>query len=313
MSKPLTIMSGLGDVQNRRLAEHPSRPTVIPAGGRLLWDVPAEADVLMTFMRIWSKAPKEAPAGWPGKLRWIQVGSAGVDVFPDWFFEVPLITCGRGIQAPPMAEYVMAAVFAHEKRLWDVRATSPAAWRETKLHDVAGKTIGIAGFGAIGSEVASKAAANGLKVKAIARSAPLPAGVEAVAGIDELIAGCDHLVLALPSTPQTRQIICRRTLALARAGLHIINVARGALIDDAALIEALDAGRIAAATLDVTDPEPLPEGHPFYSHPLIRLTPHISGQSEGFEDRLSAKVIGNLDRFLAGQPLTDVVDRQRGY
>lgn len=310
--KPLVIMSGLGAIQNQRLAEHPSRPTVIPVGDRPLWDVPPEVDVLMTFMRPWGKAPKGVPPGWPGNLRWVQVGSAGVDIFPSWFFTAPVITCGRGIQTPPMAEYVLAAIFAHEKGFWNIRAKSLADWHAVKLYDVAGKTVGIAGLGAIGSEVAVRALAIGMKVKALVRSGA-PAGIETVSSIEQLMAGCDHLVLTLPSTPQTRHIINKQSVAAARPGLHLINVARGALIDDVALLEAIDTGKIAAATLDVTDPEPLPEGHPFYSHPAIRLTPHVSGQSEGFEDRLTAKIIGNLDRFLAGEPLTDIVDRERGY
>jgi phosphoglycerate dehydrogenase-like enzyme len=114
-------------------------------------------------------------------------------------------------------------------------------------------------------------------------------------------------------TDKTRNIINAETLSVARPGLHLINVARGGLIEEKALLAALDSGKLAAATIDVTLPEPLPAEHIFFRHPAIRLTPHISGMSEDFEDRLSAKLLDNLDRYMSDKPLTEVVDLGRGY
>lgn len=138
-------------------------------------------------------------------------------------------------------------------------------------------------------------------------------GVQAVGSIEQLLAASDHLVLALPITAQTYHLINVATLAHARPGLHLVNIARGALVDQQALLQALDAGRLSGATLDVTDPEPLPDGHPLYHHPRVRITPHVSWAAQGAAEVTARKFVGNLQRFVAGLPLHDVVDRERGY
>jgi phosphoglycerate dehydrogenase-like enzyme len=138
-------------------------------------------------------------------------------------------------------------------------------------------------------------------------------GVVQVNGILELVSQADHLVLAAPLTPATRHVIDRNVLTHARPGLHIVNVARGALIDDDALLDALDAGLVARATLDVTEPEPLPAGHRYYQHPRVRLSPHASVHTPRTPERFAAKFAENLARFLAGATLLDRVDFGRGY
>lgn len=309
-AEPLVIATSLSEAQNARLEAHPARPRVLRI--TVPWDIPEPATVLMTYQTQWRYAPATAPAGWPHGLRWAQVASAGLDTFPAWFRAVPIVSRGRGVQAPAIAEYVIGAIFAHEKQFWDVRARSVEQWRHRTLGAVAGKVLGIVGLGAIGEEVARLAGRLGLDVAAFTRSAgaEIP-GVRSIADLDRLMAIADHLVLAVPLTDQTRRMVDRRLLAQAKPGLHLINVARGAIVDDAALIEALDGGRVAAATLDVTDPEPLPAGHPFYDHPRIRLTPHVCGMSEDHEERLSACLLGNLDRYLAGEPPLGLVPSER--
>ena len=122
-----------------------------------------------------------------------------------------------------------------------------------------------------------------------------------------------RVIIAAALTPQTRHMIGRDALRVCKRGLHLVNVSRGPLIDDEALLEALDDGRIARATLDVTQPEPLPAGHRFYSHPSVRLSPHLSAYTpRGFEG-LSEVFIQNLERFMRGEPLHNVVDPARGY
>jgi phosphoglycerate dehydrogenase-like enzyme len=128
-----------------------------------------------------------------------------------------------------------------------------------------------------------------------------------------LIAEADHLVLALPLTARTRHILDAAALALAKPTLHVVNVARGGLINDDALLAALDEGRIAAASLDVTEPEPPPAGHPYYSHQKVRLTPHISWADKTSAERLNDKIIANFEHYLRGEPLEDIVDPVRGY
>jgi len=144
----------------------------------------------------------------------------------------------------------------------------------------------------------------------------LPSPVEGVALFDRVegvVASADHLLLALPATDATRALVDARLLAHAKPSAHLINVARGSLLDQNALIEALDAGRLGFATLDVTDPEPLPADHRLWAHPKVRLTPHVSSNFAAVRDRLLAKIEDDLDRFIRGEPLTDIVDRTAGY
>jgi len=138
-------------------------------------------------------------------------------------------------------------------------------------------------------------------------------GVEAVSGIGELMERSDHLVLAMPATPLTKNMVGTDALARAKPGLHLINIARGALIDQEALLAALDEGRLGAATLDVTTPEPLPAGHRLYSHPKVRLTPHVAWEGSGNAARFNRIVMRNLDAYVAGQPLENLVDQKQGY
>lgn len=311
------IAINMSDIQAERVRKHPSQPVVIEyAKSNESWDVPRDADILFTFMRGWAKASRDVPPpGWPHALKWIQVGSAGLDPFPKWFFDDVPVSNGRGIQATGIAEYVLAAILLHEKRLDRTVVQSPTDWREHPLGGLAGKTVGILGFGAIGSAVAQRALAFGTRVLTYRKSvqAPAVAGVQRADSLEQLAAESDHLVIAMPLTPETRHIIDSRFLAHSKPGQHLINVSRGAHIDQQALLAALDKGSPAFATLDVTDPEPLPDGHPIYSHLRIRLTPHTSGQTEQFDDLLTAKLFANLDRFLAGQPLINRVDPQKGY
>jgi phosphoglycerate dehydrogenase-like enzyme len=138
-------------------------------------------------------------------------------------------------------------------------------------------------------------------------------GVSFVSDIGELVQQSDHLVLAAPATESTRHIVNRALLKRAKPGLHIINVARGSLIDDDALLEALDQGLIGQASLDVTEPEPLPASHRFYSHPRVRLSPHTSAIGSHNTDELAHKFVRNFEALRTGATLEDVVDVQRGY
>jgi phosphoglycerate dehydrogenase-like enzyme len=314
-SVPLVIATNLDDVQNERLARHPSRPRIVPYSlDRPVWEIPATADVLFTFYRGWTDAPAHPPPGWPFRLRWIQIAAAGIDAFPSWFFTGPTVTSGRGVGAVAIAEYVLAAMLAHEKRFFDgIRIVEAAGWKSRMLGRLAGKTLGLVGLGAIGREVASRAAAFGMSVSAVTRSGSAMPGVTIVASVSELAARSDHLVLAAPLTRETRGIIGADVLAQAKTGLHLINVSRGAVVDQDALLSALDRGPVGAATLDVTSPEPLPADHPLYRHPRVRLTPHCAWNTDDAVDRLTAKLADNLDRFLSGAALLDVVDAARGY
>src|SRR5690606_36116919 len=177
-----------------------------------------------------------------------------------------------------------------------------------------GRTLGILGFGAIGRTLAMLGVGLGMRVLVSRRSeAPMDADGVTQVGLKDVLRLSDHLVLAAASTADTHHIINARTLRHANPGLHLVNVARGALVDQAALMDALNRGVIAAASLDVTDPEPLPNGHPLYSHPKVRLSPHLSAQDPGLRARQARAIVENLQRYLARQPLLNTVDRVRRY
>jgi phosphoglycerate dehydrogenase-like enzyme len=152
-------------------------------------------------------------------------------------------------------------------------------------------------------------------VRALRRTAaPSPvAGVEIVRAIEELVADADHLVLATPATPATLRLIDDAVLAQVKPGLHLVNVARGELVDQEALRHALDNGRVGCASLDVVDPEPLPAGHWLYTHPRVRVSAHVSWSMPGAFDLLIEPFLENLRRHRDGRPLQHVVDVGLGY
>ncbi|MBB3213460.1 phosphoglycerate dehydrogenase-like enzyme [Herbaspirillum sp. Sphag1AN] len=317
--RDIIIASQLDPSVNARLAQQAQARVIdLPAGD--LSVLAPEANVL--FVRPFNKAGNASttqsaarPRGWPLQLDWIQLASVGIDFYPDWLLQGPVVTVARGTASNAIAEYVLAAIFSAAKQIPTIWLKDASPWQRPSLSLVQGSVLGLYGFGSIGRAVAQRALALGMRVVAIRRSqTPFDIeGVDAVADLNELVARADHLVLAAPATPATRHAINQHVLAQAKPGLHLINIARGSLIDDTALLTALDSGRVALATLDVTEPEPLPAGHRYYHHPRVRLSPHISPHTDQLTDALLDKFLGNLQRFRSGQPLTDVLDPARGY
>jgi phosphoglycerate dehydrogenase-like enzyme len=285
-------------------------PTGVPS------DLPAEVGILLARpvnVRGY-QAPDIPPPGWPYGLKWIQVSSSGIDFYPKWLFNGPPVSTSRGSAAENIAEFVLASIFAAAKRLPQIWVHD-SQWQFSALTPLKGTTLGIFGFGAIGRNLATRAQALGIKVVALRQSQTAfeVEGVEAARDIHALFAQADHLVLAAPLTAETRCIVDRTVLASAKPGLHLINIARGGLLDHSALLEALDNGRIGLASLDVTEPEPLPDGHPLYSHARVRLSPHTSAISSNSRFELADSFLSNLERFLNGQPLENLADVARGY
>jgi phosphoglycerate dehydrogenase-like enzyme len=171
------------------------------------------------------------------------------------------------------------------------------------------------GLGGIGVAVAQRALPFGMRVLALRRTgrkSPIE-GVELAKSLGDLLESSDHLVLALPATPKTRHLIGAAALARIKPGAHLINIARGSLVDQEALREALASERVALASLDVTDPEPLPAGHWLYEHPKVRLSPHVSWSMPGAVSRLLDTFVDNLHRYREGAPLDGRVDLDEGY
>lgn len=250
------------------------------------------------------------------RVDWVHLAGTGVDSFPGELFDGRTVTCARGASAIPIAEFVLAAMLAFEKRLPETWLHEPPEhWNFAPLGWLNTRTLGLVGLGGIGVAIAERALPFGMKVRALRRR-PEPSpleGVEVVGSLEELLPESDHLVLAAPATARTRQLINAESLELVKPGVHLVNIARGALVDQDALRVALDDGRVAMATLDTVDPEPLPEGHWLYSHPKVRLSAHVSWASPAGMARTLEIFVDNLSRYAAGEQVLHVVDADEGY
>ena len=313
----LIVASQMEPGFNDSLVQHPIRPTIIPVPEDTPWKVADKADVLIVrpSPHWFASHGKDRPDIWPGRLRWVYSASAGVDFYPDWLLDAPLVTCARGVASEEIADYVIASIYSRAKNLEAVAVRSRAEWKSVPLGRVIGTTVGLIGFGAIGEAVGRKALALGAQVVAARRGATPSSvkGVQLLPTVEEVVATSDHFVIAVPATPQTHHLVDAALLAKARPSAHLINVARGSVVDQTALLAALDAGVLEFATLDVTDPEPLPDGHPLYTHPRVRLTPHVSSNYTAVRHRLLEKIGSDLTRFARGEQPSDIVERDRGY
>jgi len=247
---------------------------------------------------------------------WVHLAGTGIDSYPREMFDGRTVTNARGASAIPIAEFVLAAMLAFEKHLPETWIEAPPKhWNFAPLGWLNTRTLGLVGLGGIGVAIAERASPFGMRVQALRRrQEPSPLeGVEVVGSLEELLPEADHLVLAAPATPRTRHLINAESLALVKPGVHLVNIARGALVDQDALRVALDDGRVAMATLDTVDPEPLPEGHWMYSHPKVRLSAHVSWASPAGMDRTLEIFLDNLRRYAAGEQVLHVVDPDEGY
>jgi phosphoglycerate dehydrogenase-like enzyme len=249
-------------------------------------------------------------------VQWLQLSGTGIDNTKPELLAVETVTCARGASAVPISEYVLATMLAFGRGFpqhW--LRDAPKHWNFQRMTTLAGATLGLVGLGGIGQRIARLALGFDMRVIAMRRTdAPSPvAGVEIATSLDRLLPQADHLVLAAPGTATTRHLIDEAALRLAKPGVHLVNIARGSLVDQDALRAALDDGRVGRASLDVVEPEPLPEGHWLYTHPKVFLTPHSSWSSTAFFDTAIDIFVANLRRYLAGEPLEHLIDRDEGY
>jgi phosphoglycerate dehydrogenase-like enzyme len=262
------------------------------------------------------------------RLRWIQSPAVGVGhmLFPEMIASPVVITCARGIRARAIAEHVLGVTIALARQLHTaVRRQVEHRWAQdelesdtTSIFTLQGRRMGIVGLGSIGSEVAALAAAFGMEVWGVRRRVDraAPAGVARVlpfTALDDLLASSDVLVLAAPHTPATDRSIGARELALMKPTAMLVNISRGTIVDDAAVVAALKSGRIAGAALDVFTDEPLDPASPYWYLPNVLVTPHTSGAMGDYWTPLVALFTENLRRFERGEPLLNVVDKVAGY
>ncbi len=282
----------------------------IPMEGELPTDL--HGDVLLTHAKGSSNLAAVVTHG----VRWVHAYGTGVNAFPFDALGGRPLSCSRGSSSIPIAEWTLAVMLAAEKKLPETWIHEPPAhWSIGSLGRLHGKTLGLIGIGGIGQAIATRALPFGMQVRALRRSdAPSPvAGVEIVRDLAALLASADHLVIAASATPNTERLLDDAAFALVKPGVHLVNIARGALVDHEALRRALDDGRVGLASLDCVDPEPLPAGHWLYTHPRVRLSPHTSWSMPGAFDLLIEPFIENLRRALRGEALVNLVDRELGY
>ncbi|MBI1967841.1 MAG: D-2-hydroxyacid dehydrogenase [Gemmatimonadetes bacterium] len=262
-----------------------------------------------------------------GTLKWAHSGTAGVGAsLPHLRGTGVILTNSAGVHAEPIADWVIAAIAYFARGLdWMLEAHRAGRWARdefTDLHrpvrELAGLRLGVLGLGGIGSAVARRGLALGMHVAGVRRR-PERGGPDGVAWVGSfrelprLAAESDCLVIAAPHTAETAGVVGREILDRLPANALVVNVSRGSLLDEAALLDFLDRGRLRGAALDVFVVEPLPPGHRFWAHPRVLVSPHVSAVTDRFWERETGLIVRNIRRYLAGAPLENVVDLEAGY
>jgi phosphoglycerate dehydrogenase-like enzyme len=254
------------------------------------------------------------------RVRWIHSLWTGVEgiLTPEMLAHPAQLTNGRGVFRWPLADWVVAVMLHFSFDLGRViRQQQAGVWEPFIASMLEGKTLGIVGYGSIGSAAASRAKGFGMKIAALRRkegkSDPTVDAFYTRPQLQELMSASDYVLLAAPVTPETRGMIGAAEIAAMKPSAVMVNVGRGPVVDEAALIQALQAGKIRGAALDVFAVEPLPAGHPFYKMTNVLVSPHTADRVEGFLGPPVEAFLENLDRFLKGEPLENVVDKHAGY
>jgi phosphoglycerate dehydrogenase-like enzyme len=299
---------------------------MLPTGIQAVWvdsdgsfdHNPADA---VAYFRWWTDQPvlERVLAAAPS-LRWMHTPSAGVDrvLTPTVLARDITLTNSAGVHAIPIAEFVLGFMLAHAKQMDAYRAAQgQARWdRSPEPRELYESTLLIMGIGGIGQAIAERAAAFGMRVYGSRRTPqPMPGVARVVggAGWRELLPEADYIVVATPLTPETRGMIDAAAFAAMKPTAYLINIARGAVIDEPALIAATRGGQIGGAALDTFEQEPLPSESPLWGLPNVTITPHATANSPRMRERQIALFVENLARFRDGQPLINVVDKSAGY
>jgi phosphoglycerate dehydrogenase-like enzyme len=283
-----------------------------------------ETDVLCTF-----RPPSDTLTLAPN-LRWLAMPSAGADgavraglLAAD---RPLLITTANGVHTVPITEFVFGALLILIRHWPDIltlqrERTWPdhSRWRRLGSGELDGSTLGVVGLGAIGRQIARIGRAFGMRVVATRRTV-IPGATDPdadvlypTANLRALLAEADFVILAVPHTPETHHLLGPNELRAMKPSAFLVNIARGTIVDEPALIAALQNGTIAGAALDVFEKEPLPPDSPLWTLPNVLISPHVSGLTTRYSHRFTDLFLDNLTRYRAGQPLRNLVDPVRGY
>ena len=283
--------------------------------------IPKEiAEARVVFRWIAGKAYARLVEAGPNVV-WLHTASAGMDhvLCPEIETKPNLIVTDSGNAFPTsIGEFVLAWMLAHTHRIPDfLMLGRERRWEWTVHGELSGQTVGVVGLGPIGRGIASRCRALGMKTLGYRRSAAPCEDVDETLsgpeGLVRLLAESDWIVLACPLTAETRGLIGAEELAQMKPGARLVNVARGPVVSEAALLDSLRSGHLGAAVLDVFDTEPLPAESPFWDLPNVYVTCHSSGWTEGLRRRQREIFVENLRRFTFGEPLVGVVDLSMGY
>lgn len=255
-----------------------------------------------------------------GRLRWFQSSTAGVDSIMPIRDRIQnlAVTNARGMQGELIADFVIAGMTMLH---WDfprfMREQSRKEWQQREVAPMGERTVGVVGLGAIGTAIARRAKTVGMTVLGTKRDVSEPVvGVDRLLppeGLSELLQLSDFVVLAVPNIPETARLIDREQLQQMRRSAFLVNIARGSVVAESDLVEALQEGTIAGAFLDVFEREPLPVDSPLWTMPNVIITPHVAGYPTNYTRRVFEIFRDNLQRFLEGLPLNNVVNLQKGY
>lgn len=320
----IAILGADGVPEPANLDEISELATIRPCTAQTLPAALTGADVLLVW-DFFSRALKDNWGPATADLRWVHVCAAGVDslLFDDLRRSDIVVTNAAGVFDQPIAEFVLASIFAHHKQLHtSKRYQRERVWRHRETTRTEGTSALVIGTGGIGRATARLLRAAGIRVTGAGRTArtddPDFGAVVETAQLADHVGDVDTVVAIAPLTPQTERMIDAAVLAAMRPDAHLINVGRGQLVDEPALIEALRSGEIGAASLDVFTDEPLDAASPLWGMDNVAISPHMSGDVVGWRDVLADQFLTNLHRYLAAErpPATvlgNVVDKDRGY
>jgi phosphoglycerate dehydrogenase-like enzyme len=316
----LLVIADPADPRLSMLAQLPEGTVIgVGAGPEAFATSAPEADAILNWAH--SNRTLRAIFSRCVRVRWVHTRAAGIDslLFPELVESPVTLTNGRAVYSSSLGEFALAAIlyFAKDLRRM-IRSQLAGKWEPFDVEEIAGKTVCIVGYGDIGRAVASRALAMGMRVIAVKRApqAPRDEYAERILGPEgriELISLADYVVVAAPLTPETRGMVAGREMAAMKPGAVLINIGRGPVVEEAALIHALGEGRIKGAALDVFETEPLPAGHPFYGMENMLLSPHCADHTADWETNAMQFFIEQFGRFRKGEPLRNVVEKRRGY
>jgi phosphoglycerate dehydrogenase-like enzyme len=317
MKKPLVL--ALSDADDPQLGMLEGLPHILANSPTTLAEQAKDAEIILH----WSGSRdllRSAFLASP-RVRWVHSRAAGLDsiLFPELVQSPIPLTNGTGVFSQSLGEFALTAILYFAKDLRRMLRNQDAGrWEQFDVEEIAGQTVGIVGYGDIGRAVASRVHAMGMRVLALKRNAPASHDQRVVRfykpnELTNLLAQCHYVVVSAPLTPETRHMISDAAFAAMKPSAVLINIGRGPVVDQAALLRALSEGKIKGAGLDVFEQEPIPPGDPIYKFENVLISPHCADHTKDWLNQAMRFFIQQYERFRSGQPLENIVEKRLGY